>query len=189
MIFEEAQRDIRRAYVGGGPGVIVSAIVWFAAAYAEHSRDVRTAFIVLFLGGMLIFPTAMLLARTLFRRAKEVQGNPLGTTGLESTIAMMGGLFAAWLFLPMATRLVLPVAAIAVGTHYAVFKTVYGDRLFWLLGGIVTALGMIDIAVAPLPGGIALCVAVVELTFGVVLTIRATRAQGGSIATAASPAR
>lgn len=34
MSIDEAQRDMRRAYVGGGPGAIVSALVWLAAASA-----------------------------------------------------------------------------------------------------------------------------------------------------------
>src|SRR3546814_10311314 len=76
-------------------------------------------------------------------REKEASGIPLGATALESTIAMIGGLFAAWLFLPFQPTYVFPLAAIAVGTHYAVFKTVYGDALFWVLGGLITATGKI----------------------------------------------
>src|SRR3546814_20569590 len=75
---------------------------------------------------MLILPLATIASRLLFRREKEASGNPLGATALESTIAMIGGLFAAWLFLPFQPTYVFPLAAIAVGTNYAVFKTVYG---------------------------------------------------------------
>src|SRR3546814_12510337 len=49
------------------------------------------------------------------------------TCALPISIAMIGGLFAAWLFLPFQPTYAFPLAAIAVGTHYAVFKTVYGD--------------------------------------------------------------
>jgi hypothetical protein len=174
MHISDAQRDIRRAYVGGGPGVIVSSAVWFAAAWAQQSRGTSFAFTVLFFGGMFIFPVSMLISRLVFRRGKEVKGNILATTTLECTIAMIGGLFAAWLFLLFKPSVVLPLAAIAVGTHYAVFKTVYGLRLFWALGAVVTVIGLFDILAKPIPGGVALAVAITELVFGIILTLRGT---------------
>jgi hypothetical protein len=175
MIVSEAQRDIRRAYVGGGPGVLVSGCVWLAAALAQQWRGTGFGFAVLFLGGMLIFPLSTLASRAVFRRDRESAANPLGMTALESTIAMIGGLFAAWLLLPLKPALVFPLAAIAVGTHYAAFKTVYGDRLFWALAAAITAVGLFDILARPMPGGVALAVALVELGFGAALTVRTTR--------------
>ena len=173
----EAQRDLRRAFVGGGPGVFVSALAWFAAALVEHRQGVGPAFAVLFFAGMLIFPLGTLACRFAFRRQKESSQNPLGALALESTIAMIGGLFAAWLFLPFQPGYVFPLAALAVGTHYAVFKTVYGDRLFWLLGALITAVGLLSIyAVLPIPGGPILAVGLIELVLAIVLTVRATRA-------------
>ena len=178
MDVRDAQRDISRAYVGGGPGVGVSALVWFTAAIVESQKGVGTAFVVLFFGGMLIFPLSTLVARLLFGRAKERADNPLGLIALESTIAMLGGLFAAWLFLRFEPDYVFPIAAIAVGTHYAVFRTIYGDRLFWLLGALITAVGFLGIYPAvPVPGGTIFAVAVVELAFALALTVRALRNQ------------
>jgi hypothetical protein len=180
MLISDAQRDIGRAYVGGGPGVMVSALIWFVAAFVQHGQGTGAAFTVLFFGGMFIFPASKLIARLAFRRDTESPDNPLGMTALESTIAMIGGLLAAWLFLSSQPGLVFPLAAIAVGTHYAVFKTVYGDRLFWALGGIVTAIGLIDIFAAPLQGAVALLVAITELAFGILLTARALRPDMGA---------
>ena len=175
MLISDAQRDLGRAYVGGGPGVVISALIWFVAAFVQHGQGTGTAFAVLFFGGMFIFPLSKLIARFGFRRENESRENPLGMTALESTVAMIGGLLAAWLFLPSRPELVFALAAIAVGTHYAVFKTAYGDRLFWVLGGVITAIGLVDIFVTPLHGGVALLVAVTELVFGIVLTARAIR--------------
>ena len=58
---------------------------------------------------------------------------------------MIGGLFAAWLFLSYRPDFVFLVAGIAVGTHHAVFATVYGDRSFWVLGAIITAVSLLAI--------------------------------------------
>lgn len=174
MTVLEAQRDIVRAYVGGGPGVFVSALVWFAAALVEYNKGIGPAFAVLFFGGMLIYPLSAAASRLLFRRARESSDNPLGRVALESTIAMIGGLFAAWLFLPFRPDFVFPLAAIAVGTHYAVFRTVYGDAIFWLLGGIITVVGILGIyEVVAIPGGLILAVGAIELVFAILLTVRA----------------
>ncbi|MEO9132275.1 MAG: hypothetical protein ABI240_13830 [Sphingomonas sp.] len=180
MVISDAQRDLRRAYVGGGPGVLVSASIWFAAAFVQRAHGVGTGFAVLFLGGMMIFPVSKLLCRIAFRRENESSANPLGMTALESTVAMIGGLFAAWLFLPSQPMLVFPLAAIAVGTHYAVFKTIYGDRSFWILGAVVTAIGLADIFASELRGSTTILVAVAELAFGLPLTVRAVRAKNSA---------
>ena len=95
MTIAEAQRDLQRAFVGGGPGVFISGIVWIAAAGVEQAAGTGAAFAVLFFGGMLIFPLATLVCRFLFGAEKEASGNPFGATALESTVAMIGGLFAA----------------------------------------------------------------------------------------------
>lgn len=172
MVISDAQQDLRRAYVGGGPGVVISGVTWLVAAVIQRSQGVGPGFAALFFGGMLIFPLAKLACRIGFGRANETSSNPFGMTVLEGTIAMIGGLFAAWLFLSSQPRLVFPLAAIAVGTHYFVFKTAYGDRLFWLLASLIAAIGFADIYVPQLRGSAALLVAVVELAFGIALTIR-----------------
>lgn len=153
---------------------MISGLVWLAAMYIQHSQGIRAGFVVLFFGGMLIFPLTKLVCRAIFRRESESRNNPFGLTVLESTIAMIGGLFAAWLFLADKPMLVFPLAAIAVGTHYFVFKTVYGDKLFWLLAAVITAIGFGDIFVAQMRGSTALLVALTEVVFGLVLTVRAT---------------
>jgi hypothetical protein len=177
MSIADAQADIRRAYVGGGPGILVSACVWCAAGLVEQTKGASDGFLALFFGGMLIFPLSILIARLIFRRAGESKSNPLSATALESTIVMIGGLFAAWLFLPFHAAYVFPLAAIAVGTHYAVFKTVYGERLLWLLGALITAVGLIDILARPIPGGVIFAVAGLEAVFGLVQIIRHGKAK------------
>jgi hypothetical protein len=171
MTVTNAQQDIRRAYVGGGPGAIVSALVWFAAAFVAARHGIGPAFTLLFFGGMLIFPLSLLVCQFGFRRPKMAADNPLGMTALEATITMIGGLLAAWLFVRLAPAYVFPVAAMAVGTHYAEFKTAYGDRLYWMLAAILTAIGGAALLGLPsLPGAPILAVAVVELLFGLWLT-------------------
>ena len=180
MRITDAQADLRRAYVGGGPGAVVSGLLWFVAAWVEASQGIRTAFITLFLGGMMIYPLGLAASRLLFRRTNESKDNPMGPVALESTIAMIGCLLAAWLILPFKPEFVFPIAAVAVGTHYFVFKTAYGDRTYWLLAALITAVGLAEMFdMATLPGGLVLAIGVIEVAFGIVLTVRALKNGGG----------
>lgn len=176
MTVEQAQAQIRQAFVNGGPGAIVSSLAWFSAALAFVRTDHATAFAVLFLGGMLIFPLSTLIDKLVFRRSGSVAGNPLGLLALESTIAMIGCLLAAWLLLRDRPDFVFPVAAIAVGTHYLPFKTAYGDRTYWLLGAVLTVIGCAGIFVVQGETlTVILAVAIAELIFGLALTRAGTR--------------
>lgn len=178
MTLEEAQRDIRRAYGCGGLGAIISGLVWLLAAGVTQVSGIRTGFIILFLGGMLIFPLGLLISRLLLRWPPEAPGNTLGRTALESTIAMIGLFFAAWLFVDIRPDYVFPLAAMAVGLHYFAFRTVYGDVAYWLLGGMITAAGLAGIyGVLPSATAVALTVGVIEIVFGIVLTRRSLAAQ------------
>ncbi len=176
MQVQQAQANISRSFVGGGPGVVYSGVIWIAAGLVYLRSDVNMTFIVLFLGGMTIFPVSVLLSRIIFRRPGLAAGNPLGNLGLESTIAMIAGLFAAWLFLPLESSYVIPLAAIAVGVHYFAFTTLYGDRLYWLLAALITGAGFAGIyAPEAIPGGTAFAVGIIELIIGLVLSTRAMK--------------
>ncbi|QYJ06247.1 DUF7010 family protein [Qipengyuania flava] len=177
MLIVDAQADLRRAYTDGGPGVLISGLVWLAAWFAESSSGTATGFAVLFFGGMLIYPLALLVNRALLRRAGEQKDNPGGPLVMESTIAMIAGLFAAYLFLDHAPELVMPLAAIMVGTHYFAFRTAYGEKAFWILAAAVTLVGFAAIYhFLPLPGSVTLQVAVIEIAFGLGLTVRGLKA-------------
>lgn len=171
-----AQSDLRRAYADAGPGIIVSGLAWLIAAYIEAAHGLATGFAVLFIGGMLIFPGALFINRVVLRRGKEQPGNPGGPLVLEGTITMIAGLFAAWLFIPYRPDLVMPIAAIMVGTHYCVFRTAYGMKEYYLLAALLTFVGSAAIfGFVALPIGVTLLVAIIEIAFGAFITIRALR--------------
>lgn len=175
MTIDDAQRQVRHTYVGGAPGVLVSAGVWLVAAIVEMRTDTATGFAALFIGGMFIFPLSSLVAAIFFRGRGKAASNGLTGIALESTIAMIGGLLVAWLFLRLdAPELVFPAAALAVGTHYFPFKTLYGDRTYWALAAAITLAGLAGIfASDAMPLSTAFTVALVEAAFGLVMLVRA----------------
>ncbi len=176
LTIENAQRDLRQAFVGGGPGLVISGLFWLAAGVVATSRGIGPAFVLLFLTGMLIFPLSALVCRFAFGRSPAAAGNPMGRIALESTIAMIAGLVIAWLILPLRPEWVFPIAAIAVGTHFFAFRSAYGDMSFWLLGALLTALGAAELfGLFTLSGTLLYLFAAIEVAFGLWLVRRELR--------------
>lgn len=171
MKIETAQAEIRRAYLRGGPGAIVSGIVWFVSGIAATATDIKTGFAVLFFGGMLIFPVATFIVRTFFRREAISKSNPGGLTVIETIFPMTTGLMAAWLLIPSRPEFVFPMSAVAVGAHYFGFRTAYGDWTNWFLGGTMCLVGVGAIFIgAPNANTVPYLIATIEIAFGLWLT-------------------
>jgi hypothetical protein len=84
MDIAAAQRDIATAYVGGAPAVCVSGVVWLIAGLIELVHGAEVAFAVLFVGGMLIVPTSLLIGRVLFGAGKCRQTTLLDVSVLKA---------------------------------------------------------------------------------------------------------
>ena len=173
MEIAAAQADLRASYVRGGPGAIVSGVVWLIAAITATVSGVERGFVTLFFGGMLIAPVGMLIVRKIFRRGTPVPGNPGGITVIETVFPMIGGFLAAWLILPYRPDFVFPLCAIAVGAHYYGFRTAYGDNAYWFIASALCVAGIGSIF-AKFPDAAALpyAVAAMEVAFGCWLTWR-----------------
>ncbi len=176
MDISTAQAELRRAYLGGGPGAVVSGCVWLAAGIAGTVAGVATGFAVLFFGGMLIFPMAAWIVRGLFRREPASKSNPGGLMVIETIFPMIAGLLAAWLLIPHRPDFVFSMSAIAVGAHYFGFRSAYGDWTNWVLGGIMCTVGVANIFSAMPPSSLVpYTIAAVEVVLGCWLTWRNLR--------------
>ncbi len=173
MDIAAAQRDMATAYIGGAPGVLVSGVAWLIAGVVEPSHGVPAAFAVLFVGGMLIVPVSLLIARVLFSAPKVSAGNPFERLGFEGTIVLFAGILISYALLRVASGLVFPALAVAIGARYFAFRTIYGEPAYWVLGGVLAMVGTVAIARStPLPLGSALIVGIVECTFAALLLTR-----------------
>lgn len=148
MHLGEAQRDMRRAYVNGGVGIFVSGLVWVIAGVVTLYAGLFYGMAALFFGGMLIHPLSRLLARRIFYRGRSRTPNPMEMLALQSTAFLIIGLVVAYLVSGTYGDWFFAIALLAVGARYLVFQTVYGMRLFVVLG-----LVLIIIAAAALWGG------------------------------------
>ncbi len=133
------QRAASRKYVGGAPGVAVSGLVWTIAGLIAANSGISPAFTVLFFGGMIIFPLSVLIARLIAPTESRTTTVAMDRLGLESTAILFAGLLLAYLLLERAPDLVFPAAALAIGVRYFVFRTLYGDAIYWVLGALIVA--------------------------------------------------
>ena len=68
-LFEEQQVEMRHAYYDGAPGVLVSGLVWIAAALVCHLLGLSQAVWTLLIGGAFIHPVSALATRAMGRPA------------------------------------------------------------------------------------------------------------------------
>ena len=142
MDFKTAQKDMRDAYLNGGSGVLISGLVWMGAGVSAMYTSKMTAFVIFFIGGMLIHPLGVMLDKVLGRRGAHAKGNPLGHLALESTAILFVGLFIVYALFRMLPEWLFPIMLLTIGVRYLIFQTVYGLKVYWVLGGLLIGAGV-----------------------------------------------
>ncbi|MDC2887714.1 DUF7010 family protein [Psychrosphaera algicola] len=145
MNFNDAQNDMDIAYFGGATGVLVSGIVWcIAASVALFSTD-KNSMLTLFFGGMVIFPLSIVLAKLLQRSGAHHSNNPLSKLAMETTVILFVGLFIAFTIAQNQATWFYPIMLLAIGVRYLMFQTLYGNKLYWVLGAALMLAGALCI--------------------------------------------
>lgn len=166
---EAAQAAMRRQYLNGATGVLVSGLVWLTTSFVVYHYSTQQAVWALLVGGALIHPLSMGVNRLLGAKAAGTEPNGLRALALEGTCFML-------MTIPLAYGLSLLRPAwffqgmlLIIGGRYLTFHTLYGSKLFWLLGSVlgVSAYGLFAAHTRPLET--TLTVAAIELVFGSVL--------------------
>ncbi len=145
MQFSDAQKNMDSAYFGGAPGVLISGLVWITAGLVGVFHSAQFSMLALFFGGMIIHPMSVLMAKKLNRSGAHDTDNPLGKLALESTIILFVGLFLAFYVAKLSLIWFFPIMLLAIGVRYLAFQTLYGNKLYWALGGLLMFAGMLCI--------------------------------------------
>lgn len=147
---EEQQREMRHAHYDGAPGILVSGLVWIAAALVCYQFGINQAVWTLLIGGALIYPISTMVTKALGRPAKTSKANALNQLGMASTIwlilccAMAYGLFL------LKPELFFPAMMATIGSRYLVFASMFGRLFFWILGVcLIGAAGLALFAAVP----------------------------------------
>jgi hypothetical protein len=149
MQIEDAQREMRQAYLGGSIGQLVSAGIWLGSAALATWGSRTVGMIALIVGGMFIFPLTRLVLAMLKSPAAMNRDNPFNALAMQVAFTI-----------PVAIPLVLaashaqaawfyPGFMIVVGAHYMAFMTLYGLRQFVVLAAALIAGGWLLPILAP----------------------------------------
>lgn len=173
MTFEEAQADMRRAYYDGATGIVTSATAWLAATIMAWLSTAQASIVTLLIGGMLIFPVSVLLSKVVGRSGVHAKDNPLAPLAASGTVWML-------LVIPIAYGAALyridwffPAMLLIIGGRYLTFATLYGLRVYYVLG-VALALAGVGLVMMHMPIWTgALAGSVIEYAFGAIIFARA----------------
>jgi hypothetical protein len=173
MTVVAAQADMRRAYLDGAPGVVVSGLAWAAAAGTAALVSPERAMWVLLVGGALIHPVAVLFERLLGASGKHASGNPLVALVGASTVWMILSLPIAYVVGLQRPAWFFCAMLLVIGPRYMVFATSFGMRVYWALGIALAGAGCMLAWLGGSPLVVAGAGSAIELAFGAVMLRRA----------------
>lgn len=148
MDFIQSQKNMVESYVGGATGALASGLIWCIAGVVGIYLQPMHSMITLFIGGMLIFPLSMLLSKLFGHSGKHASDNVLGKLAVESLGILFAGLFIAFVVAQFNSALFYPIMLLAIGARYLVFQTLYGLRVYWVLGGLLMLSGFLSAALS-----------------------------------------
>ncbi len=165
----QSQADMCQAYADGSVGVIVSGMIWLAAALIAHQYSANQAIWMLFFGGMFIFPISMLIGKLMGLSGKHAKGNQLGNLAMEGTIWMIMCLPLAFGLSMQQTEWFFQAMLLIIGGRYLTFSTIYGKKIYWILGAVlgIAAYALFVFKVQSL--GSLLAGAGIEISFGLLM--------------------
>jgi hypothetical protein len=152
----QAQRDVRRTFIGGFAGQLVSSGVWFLSAASATWLSFRTGFLVLVIGGFFIFPLTQLVLRLMGRPASLPKRHPMNGLAIQVAFVLPFTLPLVFAATAYHHSWFYPALMIALGAHYLPFIFLYGMPEFGVLAGLLIASGFVIglyLPVAPSFGG------------------------------------
>ena len=171
----QAQSEMRAGYLHGAPGVAASAAAWLAAAAVAFGSDPKAAVWTLLIGGAFIFPVSVVLAKLLGSPGKHAKGNPMGGLAMEGTFWLLAGIAIAFGIQVLRLEWFFPAMLLLIGGRYLTFQTIYGLRIYWVLGAVLCVAGVL-LALVRAPSVIsALIGGLVEVVFAVAIFVQAKR--------------
>ena len=115
MEIAEAQRDVRRVFLGGFAGQLVSSVIWFASAAVGVWKSPRAGMALLVIVGFFIFPLTQLVLRVMRTPTALPKGHPMNGLGMQVAFVLpliLPLVFAATAF---RTNWFYPALMIALG--------------------------------------------------------------------------
>ena len=175
------QADMCNAFANGSLGVISSGIVWLVSALAAYQFSAKHAIWTLLIGGVFIHPLSIILSKIVGQSGQPSKENPLAKLALEGTIFMLMCIPPAFGLSQIKPEWFFQGMLLVIGGRYLTFATIYGKKVYWLLGGALGIAAMILFRLQADSFLSALTGSLIEIIFGLYLYFgfRKTNAQIG----------
>jgi hypothetical protein len=142
MEIRDAQRDMRRVFLGGFAGALVAGALWLESAALATWCSKQWGVMALILGGVFIFPATLLVLRLMGRKTALAPGNPLAALAMQVAFTV-----------PIAIPVILaatahrsgwfyPAFMVIVGAHYLPFIFLYGMWQYGMLAALMIVGGL-----------------------------------------------
>lgn len=131
---KDAQNEMSKNYANGSTGIIISGIVWLISALIIVFASPKLGVWSLLIGGALIFPLSLLVNKLIGLSDSHSKDNPLGKLAMEGTFLMLMCIPIALLLSLQNIEWFFQAMIMIIGGRYLTFQTLYGNKLYWLLG-------------------------------------------------------
>jgi hypothetical protein len=169
---EAHQREMRLAYLDGAPGILVSGLVWIAAAVLCHIVDVTQGVWTLLVGGALIYPIGLLVGKLLGASVSIDKSNALNPLAMASTIWLILCCAMAYGLYTLNPVLFFPAMLASIGCRYLIFASIYARSIYWVLGGCLIAASQLALFASISPGLASGLGGMIEIIFAVWIFFR-----------------
>lgn len=166
-----AQTDMCKGYANGSIGIIISGLIWLTSAIVSFQFSAKQAIWTLLIGGVFIHPLSVLVGKTMGISGTHTKGNSLGNLAMEGTLFML-------MCLPLAFGLSLQhsewffhAMLMIIGGRYLTFASIYGIRLYWILGATLGVASYLLFSFKIQSFGSAMTGSLIEITFGLLMLI------------------
>jgi hypothetical protein len=171
MDIKQAQLEMRNNHNSGATGILVSGFTWLLTAFVAFNNSSKYAVWTLLIGGVFIYPISTVLNKLLGVNGTNSTNNVLVNLAMEGTFFML-------MCIPLAYGLSLQHPEwffqgmlMIIGGRYLTFNTLYGAKLYWVLGGILGILGYFLFSLKQSCFISALSGSIIEILFGIMMLI------------------
>jgi hypothetical protein len=148
---EEAQKEVRQAYLGGFAGQLVSSVLWCVSAVLATWVSRRDGALFLVISGFAIYPLTLLTLRATGHAVALPRSHPMNALAMQVAFTLPLNLplvFAASYF---HHNWFYPALMVALGTHYLPFVFLYGMRMFAFLAAFLIVPGIVMVLYVHVP--------------------------------------
>lgn len=170
-----AQNEMRNNHMYGATGIVVSGLIWLISSFVAHNYSARYAVWSLLIGGVLIYPISTIFNKIFGVNGTHNKNNPLGGLAMEGTFFMLMCIPLAYGLSLQRIEWFFQGMLIIIGGRYLTFNTIFGNRIFWILGGILGISGYILFSFNAQSYISALTGAGIEIFFGSFIYLNARR--------------